>query len=255
MGHAIDKWHFWIDRGGTFTDVVARSPDGRILTRKLLSDNPGAYDDAALEAIRSFLGVASGAPIPAERIAVVKMGTTVATNALLERKGDRTLLVITRGLGDQLEIGTQARPDIFAKRIVKPEMLYARVVEAGERVRADGSVETPLDLAKLEAELRAARADGIDAVAIVFMHAYAWPEHERQAAALARELGFAQVSASHEVSPLIKLVPRGDTTVADAYLSPILRRYVDSVTAALTQTSPLPDGERSARKATGEGGI
>ena len=245
MGRASEKWHFWIDRGGTFTDVVARSPEGRILARKLLSENPGAYDDAALEAIRRFLGVASGAPIPAEHIAAVKMGTTVATNALLERKGDPTLLVITRGLKDQLEIGTQARPDIFAKRIVKPEMLYARVVEADERVRADGTVEAPLDLAALETELRAARAAGIDAVAIVLMHAYAFPEHERQAAELARDLGFGQVSASHEVSPLIKLVPRGDTTVADAYLSPILRRYVDRISRALTPTSPLPNGERS----------
>ncbi len=149
------KWHFWIDRGGTFTDVVARTPDGQILARKLLSENPGAYDDAALEAIRLFLGVASGAAIPSERIGAVKMGTTVATNALLERKGDPTLLVITRGLKDQLEIGTQARPDIFAKRIVKPEMLYSRVVEADERVRADGTVERALDLPALEAELRA----------------------------------------------------------------------------------------------------
>ena len=233
-----DKWHFWIDRGGTFTDVVARTPDGRILARKLLSDNPGAYDDAALEAIRLFLGVPSGAAIPSERIAAVKMGTTVATNALLERKGDPTLLVITRGFKDQLEIGTQARPDIFAKRIVKPEMLYSRVVEADERVRADGAVERPLDLGALEAELRSARAAGIDAVAIVFMHAYAHPEHERQAAELARALGFAQVSASHEVSPLIKLVPRGDTTVADAYLSPVLRRYVDRVSGALDFRRP-----------------
>ncbi len=181
-----DKWHFWIDRGGTFTDVVARTPDGRILARKLLSENPGAYDDAALEAIRLFLGVASGGVIPAERIGAVKMGTTVATNALLERKGDPTLLVITRGFKDQLEIGTQARPDIFAKRIVKPEMLYSRVVEADERVRADGTVERALDLDALQAELRAARDVGIDAVAIVFMHAYAHPEHERQAAELAR---------------------------------------------------------------------
>ena len=245
MGRASEKWHFWIDRGGTFTDVVARSPEGRILARKLLSENPGAYDDAALEAIRRFLGVASGAPIPAERIAAVKMGTTVATNALLERKGDPTLLVITRGLKDQLEIGTQARPDIFAKRIIKPEMLYARVVEADERVRADGTVEAPLDLAALETELRAARAAGIDAVAIVFMHAYAFPEHERQAAALARDLGFGQVSASHEVSPLIKLVPRGDTTVADAYLSPILRRYVDRVSGALSTPSPHTRGNEA----------
>ncbi len=243
MRRAREKWHFWIDRGGTFTDVVARSPEGRLLAKKLLSENPGAYDDAALEAICRFLGVASGAPIPAERIATVKMGTTVATNALLERKGDPTLLVITRGFKDQLEIGTQARPDIFAKRIVKPEMLYARAVEADERVRADGTVETPLDVAGLEAELREARAAGIDAVAIVFMHAYAWPEHERRAAALARELGFGQVSVSHEVSPLIKLVPRGDTTVADAYLSPILRRYVEKVSGALSPPSPHEWGE------------
>jgi 5-oxoprolinase (ATP-hydrolysing) len=245
MGRASEKWHFWIDRGGTFTDVVARSPEARILARKLLSENPGAYDDAALEAIRRFLGLATGAPIPAERIAAVKMGTTVATNALLERKGDPTLLVITRGLKDQLEIGTQARPDIFAKRIVKPEMLYQRVVEADERVRADGTVEAPLDLTALEAELRAARVAGIDAVAIALMHAYAFPEHERQAAELARDLGFGQVSASHELSPLIKLVPRGDTTVADAYLSPILRRYVDRVSGALSTPSPHTRGNEA----------
>ena len=173
------KWHFWIDRGGTFTDVVARTPERQILARKLLSENPGAYHDAALEGIRQFLGVPTESPIPSEKIASVKMGTTVATNALVERKGDPTLLVITQGLGDQLEIGTQARPEIFAKKIVKPEMLYARIVEAAERVRADGTVETPLDLASLEARLKQARADGINAVAIVFMHAYAYPEHER----------------------------------------------------------------------------
>ncbi|MCP4779242.1 MAG: 5-oxoprolinase [Hyphomicrobium sp.] len=226
------KWQFWIDRGGTFTDVVARTPEGKVLARKLLSEHPSVYSDAALEGIRQFLGVPTNAPIPSERIASVKMGTTVATNALLERKGDATLLVITHGLKDQLEIGTQARPDIFAKKIVKPEMLYSRVVEAIERVRADGTVETPLDLTSLETQLKEARADGIDAVAIVFMHAYAYPEHERQAAALARELGFGQVSASHAVSPLIKIVARGDTSVADAYLSPILRRYVERVSSA-----------------------
>ncbi|MEE8309182.1 MAG: hydantoinase B/oxoprolinase family protein [Hyphomicrobium sp.] len=226
------KWQFWIDRGGTFTDVVARTPEGKILARKLLSEHPSAYRDAALEGIRQFLGVPTDAPIPSEHIASVKMGTTVATNALLERKGDATLLVITHGLKDQLEIGTQARPDIFAKKIVKPEMLYSRVVEAVERVRADGTVETPLDLTSLKTQLKEARADGIDAVAIVFMHAYAYPAHERQAAALARELGFGQVSASHAVSPLIKIVARGDTSVADAYLSPILRRYVERVSSA-----------------------
>jgi 5-oxoprolinase (ATP-hydrolysing) len=232
------KWHFWIDRGGTFTDVVARAPSGEITTRKLLSQNPGAYDDAALEGIRLSLGLPSGAAIPAERIAAVKMGTTVATNALLERRGERTLLVITRGLKDQLEIGYQARPDIFARRIVKPEMLYARVVEANERIRADGAVELPLDTAALERDLKAALADGIASVAIVLMHSYAHPQHEREAADIAHRVGFAQVSVSHKVSPLIKIVGRGDTTVADAYLSPILRRYVEKVAGALSSPSP-----------------
>ena len=173
------KWQFWIDRGGTFTDVVGCSPEGRVEARKVLSENPGAYEDAALEGIRRFLGVASDAPIPADRIGSIKMGTTVATNALLERKGERTLLVITKGLKDQLEIGYQARPDIFAKKIIKPEMLYTRVVEADERVRADGTVETPTDLAALRKDLEAALAAGITSVAIVFMHAYAFPEHEK----------------------------------------------------------------------------
>ena len=227
------RWHFWIDRGGTFTDVVARSPQGLITARKLLSQNPGAYDDAALEGIRLSLGLPFGAPIPAERIAAVKMGTTVATNALLERNGEPTLLVITKGLKDQLEIGYQARPDIFARRIVKPEMLYARVIEANERVRADGVVEHPLDTEALERDLEAAVADGMTSVAIVLMHSYVHPQHERQAAGLARAAGFAQISVSHEVSPLIKIVGRGDTTVADAYLSPILRRYVEKVAGAL----------------------
>src|SRR3990170_1930734 len=227
------KWQFWIDRGGTFTDVVARSPDGRLHATKLLSSNQSAYGDAALEGIRQLLGAARGGPIPAHRIASVKMGTTVATNALLERKGEPTLLVITRGFRDQLEIGNQARPNIFAKRIVKPEMLYARVAEASERVRADGTVEQPLETGALEAELEHALDDGIRSVAIVFMHAYAFPEHERQAAALARAAGFSQISVSHEVSPLIKIVGRGDTTVADAYLSPVLRRYVEKVAGAL----------------------
>ena len=255
-GPKLGKWHFWIDRGGTFTDVVARSPSGAIGARKLLSQNPGAYDDAALEGVRLSLGLPSGAPIPAEHIAAVKMGTTVATNALLERKGEPTLLVITRGLKDQLEIGYQARPDIFAKRIVKPEMLYARVVEADERIRADGAVEQPLDAAALERGLKAALADGITSVAIVLMHSYAHPQHERQAADIARRAGFTQISVSHEVSPLIKIVGRGDTTVADAYLSPILRRYVEQVAGAIgvrpcgsdTMSSPvIPEAEPQAR--------
>ncbi|MEM9356530.1 MAG: hydantoinase B/oxoprolinase family protein [Pseudomonadota bacterium] len=229
----MTKWDFWIDRGGTFTDVVARDPSGKIHAQKVLSENPEAYPDAALEGIRRFLGVATDAAIPADQIASVKMGTTVATNALLERKGDPTLLVITKGLKDQLEIGYQERPDIFAKEILKPEMLYARVSEAEERVLADGTLETPLDLDQLRAELTAAFDAGIRSVAIVFMHSYTFPAHEKQAADLAGEIGFEQVSASHEVSPLIKIVGRGDTTVADAYLSPILSRYVQRVSSAL----------------------
>ena len=228
-----DKWRFWIDRGGTFTDVVGIDPAGRFHAQKVLSENPGAYDDAALEGIRRLLGVASGEKLPPERIAHVKMGTTVATNALLERKGEPTVLVITAGLEDHLEIGYQARPDIFARQIIKPEMLYQRVVPAKERVRVDGFVETALDFEALEQDLKAAFDDGIRSAAIVFMHAYVFPEHEAVAARIARSIGYEQISVSHEVSPLIKFVARGDTTVADAYLSPILRRYVERVAAAV----------------------
>ena len=224
-----DKWHFWIDRGGTFTDVVGRRPDGTLVAHKLLSENPEAYADAAVQGIRDLLGLKAGDPIPAGRVGAVKMGTTVATNALLERKGDRTLLLITKGFRDALKIGYQARPKIFARQIIKPELLYERVAEVDERVRADGTVEREPDLNAVRADLTAAKADGIDAVAIVLMHAYRFPEHEKRVAAVAREMGFAQVSVSHEVSPLIKLVGRGDTTVVDAYLSPILRRYVAQV--------------------------
>ena len=222
-------WDFWIDRGGTFTDVVGRRPDGTLTAHKLLSENPEAYADAAVQGIRDLLGLKAGEPIPAGRVNAVKMGTTVATNALLERKGDRTLLLITKGFHDALKIGYQARPKIFARHIIKPDMLYERVAEVTERVLADGTVEQEPDLAAVRRDLEAARADGIDAVAIVFMHAYRFPEHEKHVARLARDMGFAQVSVSHEVSPLIKLVGRGDTTVVDAYLSPILRRYVAQV--------------------------
>ncbi|HJT07913.1 MAG TPA: hydantoinase/oxoprolinase family protein, partial [Stellaceae bacterium] len=232
-------WQFWIDRGGTFTDVVARRPDGALVTHKLLSDNAGRYDDAALQAVRELLRIPPGADIPGDAIDAVKMGTTVATNALLERKGDRTLLVITRGFGDALRIGYQNRPKLFARHIVLPEQLYEQVVEVAERVTADGEVLTPIDLTRLGADLKAAHAAGIRAAAIVFLHGYRYPEHERQAADLARELGFTQVSVSHEVSPLMKLVSRGDTTVVDAYLSPILRRYVDRVAGQLGQTRLL----------------
>ncbi|MEM8740223.1 MAG: hydantoinase/oxoprolinase family protein, partial [Pseudomonadota bacterium] len=229
---AMAMWDFWIDRGGTFTDIVARDPEGRLATAKLLSENPEQYEDAALAGIRRFLDLAPGAAISAARVASVKMGTTVATNALLERKGEPTLLVITRGLADQLRLGYQARPDLFARHIVLPEMLYSSVIEADERVRADGTVETPLDDAALAGDLARARADGLTACAIVFVHGYRHRAHEAQAGALARAAGFTQVSVSHEVSPLMKMVSRGDTTVVDAYLSPILRRYVDRVAAA-----------------------
>jgi 5-oxoprolinase (ATP-hydrolysing) len=226
---ASQTWDFWIDRGGTFTDVVGRRPDGTLSAHKLLSENPEAYADAAVQGIRDLLGLKTGEPIPPGRVGAVKMGTTVATNALLERKGDRALLLITKGFRDALKIGYQARPKIFARHIIKPDMLYERVAEVDERVRADGTIERALDLDGARRDLQAAKADGIAAVAIVFMHAYRFPEHERQVAALAREMGFTQVSVSHEVSPLIKLVGRGDTTVVDAYLSPILRRYVARV--------------------------
>jgi 5-oxoprolinase (ATP-hydrolysing) len=227
------KWDFWIDRGGTFTDVVGRRPDGTLAAHKLLSDNPESYRDAAVQGIRDLLGLARGEPIPPGRIGAVKMGTTVATNALLERKGARTLLLISKGFRDALKIGYQARPNIFARKIVKPQMLYERVAEVDERVRADGTVEREPDLAALRAELEQAKRDGIKAVAIVFMHAYRFPAHEQRVAALAREMGFAQVSVSHEVSPLIKIVGRGDTTVVDAYLSPILSGYVAQVAEEL----------------------
>ncbi|BCP54454.1 5-oxoprolinase [Kaistia sp. 32K] len=229
----MTQWDFWIDRGGTFTDIVARDPEGRIRAHKLLSENPGAYRDAAVQGIRELIGVAPGAPIPPGLIDTVKMGTTVATNALLERKGDRTLLLITRGFRDALAIGYQARPDIFAKKIVKPELLYERVVEVDERVRVDGTVEATPDLVAVEAALRAAYDDGIRAVAIVFMHAWRHPAHEAEVADVAEKVGFPQISVSHRVSPLMKLVGRGDTTVVDAYLSPILRRYVEQVAGEL----------------------
>ena len=225
-------WDFWIDRGGTFTDIVARDPDRRLHRAKLLSENPEQYEDAALHGIRRFLGLGAEAPIPAERIASVKMGTTVATNALLERKGEPLVLVTTRGLGQQLRLAYQARPRLFDRQIILPEMLYRTVIEADERVRADGTVELPLDEARLAADFAAVRAEGLSACAIVFVHGYRHHAHETRAAEIARAAGFAQVSVSHEVSPLMKMVSRGDTTVVDAYLTPILRRYIDRVAAA-----------------------
>jgi len=227
-------WSFSIDRGGTFTDIVARTPKGRLLTAKLLSENPDRYEDAAVAGIRMLMDAHGGGTIES-----VKMGTTVATNALLERKGDRTLLAITRGFGDALRIGYQARPNIFARRIVLPEPLYERVVEIDERVRVDGEVLRPIDLDAARAALQAAHDDGITAIAIVLMHGWRWTEHEEALADLAREIGFAQVSASHRVGPLIKLIGRGDTSVVDAYLSPVLKRYVDRVVRALDRETHL----------------
>src|SRR5215467_13168970 len=237
-----NSWEFWIDRGGTFTDVVGRRPDGSLVAHKLLSENPEAYSDAAVQGIRDLLGLKAGEGIPAGRVGAVKMGTTVATNALLERKGERTMLLITKGFRDGLKIGYQARPKIFAKQIIKPDMLYERVAEVDERVRADGTVEREPDVEAVRAELARAKSDGLHAVAIVLMHAYRYNAHEQQIAALASEVGFTQISASHDVSPLIKLVGRGDTTVVDAYLSPILRRYVAQVADELDPSS------RAARK-------
>ncbi|MER2508904.1 MAG: hydantoinase B/oxoprolinase family protein [Amaricoccus sp.] len=225
-------WDFWIDRGGTFTDIVARDPEGALHRTKLLSESPEQYADAALHGIRGFLGLTPDAAIPAATVSSVKMGTTVATNALLERKGEPLVLVTTRGLGQQLRLAYQNRPRLFDRRIVLPEMLQACVIEAEERVRADGTVEIPLDEAHLAAALAEARVAGLDACAIVFVHGYRHRAHEARAAALARAAGFAQISVSHEVSPLMKMVRRGDTTVVDAYLTPILRRYIDRVAAA-----------------------
>ncbi|MFO1220457.1 MAG: hydantoinase B/oxoprolinase family protein [Burkholderiaceae bacterium] len=233
MTSSAPRWQFWIDRGGTFTDVVGRRPDGELVTAKLLSDNPEQYADAAVEGIRRLLGLEPGEPFTPVQVECVKMGTTVATNALLERKGDRTLLVITQGFADALRIAYQARPRLFDRHIVLPELLYERVVEARERVGTDGTVLQPLDEAQLARELKAAFDAGIRSCAIVFMHGYRHTAHEQAAARLAREAGFTQVSVSHEVSPLMKLVSRGDTTVVDAYLSPILRRYVDRVASQM----------------------
>ncbi|HET9735067.1 MAG TPA: hydantoinase B/oxoprolinase family protein [Burkholderiales bacterium] len=227
------RWQFWIDRGGTFTDIVARRPDGALVTHKLLSENPERYADAALAGIRALLGLAPAQRIPGELIEAVKMGTTVATNALLERKGERTVLFITRGFRDALRIAYQNRPKIFERHIVLPELLYAQVVEADERIGARGEVHLALDEAKARADLERCARDGYRSIAIVLMHGYRYPQHEARLAALAKLAGFTQISVSHQVSPLMKLIGRGDTTVVDAYLSPILRRYVEQVAAEL----------------------
>ena len=227
------RWQFWIDRGGTFTDIVAKCPDGKLIIHKLLSENPDRYTDAAVQGIRDILGIAADVPIPAAEIEAIKMGTTVATNALLERKGDRTILLITKGFGDALRIGYQNRPNIFARHIVLPEMLYDRVIEVVERYSAQGEELLAINFDFIPS-LQQAYDEGIRSCAIVFMHGYRYSQHEQQVAEIAREIGFTQISVSHEISPLMKLVSRGDTAVVDAYLSPILRRYVEQITSQLS---------------------
>ena len=230
---SLSQWQFWIDRGGTFTDVVARPPDGALVARKFLSENPEQYDDAAIHGIRTILELAPTDPIPAERIDAVRMGTTVATNALLEHAGEPTVLAITQGFADQLRIGYQHRPDIFDRRVRLPEMLHDHVIEIPERIGADGTIHRSLDTERTRKQLQDAHDKGYRALAVVLMHAYHHPEHERAVAEMAREIGFTQVSASAEVAPVMKIVGRGDTAVVDAYLSPVLRRYVDRVAEAL----------------------
>ena len=233
---ATGDWQFWVDRGGTFTDLVARTPEGAIVTHKLLSENPEQYEDAALQGIRDLLGLDKTDDIPASQIDAVKMGTTVATNALLERKGEPLLLVTTEGFRDSLRIGYQTRPKLFALHIELPEMLYKQVIEVPERLGAGGEVIRALDTDAARKTLQKAYEDGLRACAIVFMHGYRYPDHEKAVAEIAKDIGFTQVSTSHGTSPLMKLVSRGDTTVVDAYLSPILRRYVDRVASELGDT-------------------
>jgi len=236
-------WQFWIDRGGTFTDIVARRPDGQLVIHKLLSENPDRYTDAPVQGIREVMGLSADAAIPTEQIDAVKMGTTVATNALLERKGDRTVLMITKGFRDALRIGYQNRPDIFAREIILPEMLYERVIEVEERYSAHGEEFIPVQIDATRQALQAAYDNGIRSCAIVLMHGYRYPSHEQELANLASAIGFTQISVSHDVTPLMKIVSRGDTTVVDAYLSPILRRYVDQVSSQLA-------GERNNQHST-----
>jgi 5-oxoprolinase (ATP-hydrolysing) len=232
----LGQWQFYIDRGGTFTDIVAKTPQGQIIVHKLLSENPEQYQDAPIQGIRTMMGIAPDEPIPTAQIEVVKMGTTIATNALLERKGDRLVLLITKGFKDALRIGYQNRPDIFAREIILPSMLYEFVVEIDARYDAQGNELKSVDPQQVRQDLEAVYKMGIDCCAIVLMHSYRYPNHELQVAKIAEEIGFTQISISHQVSPLMKLVSRGDTTVVDAYLTPILRRYIDRITDQLPDT-------------------
>ncbi|MGB3536236.1 MAG: hydantoinase B/oxoprolinase family protein [Microcoleaceae cyanobacterium] len=228
-----NQFQFWVDRGGTFTDIVACKPDGTLVTHKLLSENPDRYSDAVIQGIRDILGITADQPIPSEQISEVKMGTTVATNALLERKGDRTVLIITKGFQDALRIGYQNRPDIFACQIILPELLYEQVIEVDERYDAAGNELKAIEVEPIKTALQSVYSQGIKSCAIVLMHSYRYPNHEQQIAKIAEEIGFTQISVSHQVSPLMKLISRGDTTVVDAYLSPILYRYIDRVSHQL----------------------
>ena len=232
----LGQWQFYIDRGGTFTDIVAKTPQGQIIVHKLLSENPEQYQDAPIQGIKNIMGIAADEPIPTAQIEVVKMGTTVATNALLERKGDRLVLLITKGFKDALRIGYQNRPDIFAREIILPSMLYESVEEIDARYDAQGNELKSVDPQQVRQDLEAVYKTGIDCCAIVLMHGYRYTHHELQVAEIAEEIGFTQISISHQVSPLMKLVSRGDTTVVDAYLTPILRRYIDRITDQLPDT-------------------
>ena len=234
------QWQFWIDRGGTFTDIVAKRDDSQIFTHKLLSENPDHYQDAAIQGIRDILNLNPDQPIPTHQIQAIKMGTTVATNALLEHKGERVVLLITKGFRDALRIGYQNRPDIFAREIILPEMIYEQVIEVEERINANGEIVTPLNVEQVKQDLKTAYDQGIRSCAIVLMHGYRYSCHEKQIADIARQLNFSQISVSHEVAPLMKLVSRGDTTVVDAYLSPILHRYVEQVARQLNLTKNSP---------------
>ena len=227
------KWQFWIDRGGTFTDIISKNPNGEISSHKLLSENPLHYEDAAIQGIRDLLSLEDKEPIPTHQIESIKMGTTVATNALLERKGEKTLLAITKGFADILRIGYQQRPELFSLDIQLPDMLYSDVVEIDERVDKGGKVLKPLDISDTKKILSQAYKKGFKSIAIVLLHGYRYQEHERQISIIANEIGFTQISVSHQISPLMKIIPRGDTTVVDAYLSPILRRYVNQIRTKL----------------------
>src|SRR5438132_2440693 len=237
LGRSVARWQFWIDRGGTFTDIIARAPDGRLTVRKVLSQNPFVAGDAAVAGMRAILRDAAAleadAPFPADQVDVIKFGTTVATNALLEHRGTPVALAITAGHADALRIGTQHRPRLFDLHIRRPDMLYARVVEIPERVTADGQVIRDLDVDETRQHLTAAYDAGFRSLAIVLMHAHVYPAHERRVAHVAAEIGFTHISLSSEVSPIIGLVGRGDTTVADAYLSPVLGGYVAGLREAL----------------------